>query len=838
MVCFVFTLSAFAQDGDKAIPLKSILLSIEKQHHVVFNYIDNEVDTFKIISPKPSLTLEEKIDYLKIKTQLSFENINNQFINIFNKIESPSTIICGYVLSKGNNLPLENVNVQLVNGNNTITNEKGYFELKNINSKEINFSYVGFTSVKISLSEIEKKGCITVSLNQEISELSNINTTHFLTSGISKELNGSFIIKPKKLGILPGLIESDVLQTMQKIPGIYSADESIASINVRGGTHDQNLFLWNGIRMYQTGHFFGLISVFNPNIAHTISIYKNGSSAFYGESVSSVVDISSNTEKLEKNSYSAGLNMINADVFAKFKINKNGFVEIAARRSINDLVKTPAYNQYFNKAFQNTTITNFLDKKSIDYYNKENFNFYDITAKYSQKIGKRDQIIIDFITINDRLSVFQSAIFSGGFQSENNLLNQKNYGGDFLWKRDWNKTNKSIINLYSSSYNLYAQKDKIQDLQVINQQNKILDNGLKLENEHRFNSKISFKNGYQFNEIGSENLDEINTPSFYRKNKNVLRIHALALEGKYNDTISKVYLTTGLRVNYIEQFNKYIVEPRLQFNYGISRNLNFEVLGEYKSQNCFQIIDLQKDYFGIEKRRWVLANNTTIPIQKSKQLSVSLSYAKNNWLFTVENFYKRVTGINSLTQGFQNQLEFLKINGEYEVIGSEILIQKKVNDFITWLSYTFNDNNYYFPDYTPSIFSNNFELDHAVNWGAIYEKNNFKIALGAKWYSGRPETTPVIYEIDKSNYSNPTIDYNLPNNTNLKSFLQVNFSTTYKWNGAKGVQYKIGLSVLNIFNRQNEINEYYRINSVSNSIEEVKTYALKRTPNLSFRVSF
>ena len=201
-------------------------------------------------------------------------------------------------------------------------------------------------------------------------------------------------------------------------------------------------------------------------------------------------------------------------------------------------------------------------------------------------------------------------------------------------------------------------------------------------------------------------------------------------------------------------------------------------------------------------------------------------------------FIKRVTGINSLTQGFQNQLEFLKINGEYEVIGSEILIQKKVNDFITWLSYTFNDNNYYFPDYTPSIFSNNFELDHAVNWGAIYEKNNFKIALGANWYSGRPETTPITYEIDKSNYSNPTIDYNLPNNTNLKSFLQVNFSTTYKWNGAKGVQYKIGLSVLNIFNRQNEINEYYRINSVSNSIEEVKTYALKRTPNLSFRVSF
>jgi len=77
-----------------------------------------------------------------------------------------------------------------------------------------------------------------------------------------------------------------------------------------------------------------------------------------------------------------------------------------------------------------------------------------------------------------------------------------------------------------------------------------------------------------------------------------------------------VFLTTGIRTNYIEQFNKYILEPRLQFNYGISKFLNLEILGEYKSQNCFQIIDLQKDYFGIEKRRWVLANNTTIPIQR------------------------------------------------------------------------------------------------------------------------------------------------------------------------------------------------------------------------------
>src|SRR3970282_2922849 len=115
---------------------------------------------------------------------------------------------------------------------------------------------------------------------------------------------------------------------------------------------------------------------------------------------------------------------------------------------------------------------------------------------------------------------------------------------------------------------------------------------------------------------------------------------------------------------------------------------------------------LQKDYFGIEKRRWILSNNTSIPIQRSKQISISFSYTKNNWLLTLDNYYKKVIGINSSTQGFQNQLEFAKVNGDYEVLGIELLIQKKINHFITWLSYAYNDNNYYFPDLEQLFFSN------------------------------------------------------------------------------------------------------------------------------------
>lgn len=831
---FFIVLSLFAQDKGKAIPLKKIIIEIEQQHQVSFNYTEDNVADLQLIPPKKSLSLEQKLQYLSTRTNLSFENLGNKFINIYKK-DTQSKIICGYVFSNTDKEPIENANIYLNNNILITTDSNGYFEFEKGNKNSFSISHIGFRTQKIVTGNSDSKNCFKIILEPEITELEEIITNPILASGISKNSDGSFEIKPKKFGILPGLIESDALQTMQQIPGINSLDESVASINVRGGTHDQNLFLWNGIRMFQTGHFFGLISVFNPNLAHTISIYKNGSSPFYGESVSSVVAICTIPETAEKNTFSAGINMINADIYAKYNLSKKSYIEISARKSITDFVETPTYKEYFNKVFQNTTITDFSNTQNINYESDKEFDFYDATFKYFQKIGIRDQVIVDLITIQDNLKVFQSVSANDINKAENNILRQQNYGANVSWKRNWNSFNTTKINIYNSSYELLGnQKTTIGNQSVI-QENTVANNGINLENNHTINSKFSFNDGYQFNEIGVTNLEQVSNPDFYRKTKDVLRTHSLILEGKYNDTINRVILNAGMRLNYIEKFKKYIPEPRIQFNYGFNKNLNLELLGELKSQNSQQIIDLQKDYFGIEKRRWILSNNSTIPIQRSKQISLSLFYRKNDWLLDIENFYKKVTGITTSSQGFQNQLEFVRTTGDYEVLGTEFLVQKKMNHFLTWLSYTYNKNNYHFSDYEFPIFPNNFELTHTVSWAGIFEKNNFKIALGTKWSSGRPKTSPNLSVID---LSDPVLVYNRPNNTNLHIFSQVNFSSTYKWETTNGIQYKFGISILNILNRKNEISEYYRISSLSNSIEEVETFSLQRTPNLSFRVSF
>ncbi len=831
---FFLALNLFAQDKGKVMPIKKIIIDIEEQHGVSFNYTEDNIEGLQLNPPQKSLSLEQKLEYLRKRTHLSFENIGNKFINIYKK-NNESSIICGYVFSNIDKKPIENANVSLNNKTHITTDSEGYFEFNKEDKNTFIISHVGFTSKRITAGNPDAKNCLQIVLEPEITELHEIKTNAILASGISKNTDGSLEIKPKKFGILPGLIEPDALQTMQQIPGVNSLDESVSSINVRGGTHDQNLFLWNGIRMFQTGHFFGLISVFNPNLGHTISIYKNGSSAFYGESVSSVVAISSTPEKAEKNSFSAGINMINADVYGKYNLSKKSYIEISARKSITDFVETPTYKEYFNKVFQNTTITDFSQNQNLNYKSDKKFGFYDATIKYAQKIGLKDQIVLDLITIKDNLEVTKSAVSYNINKAQNNILRQQNYGGNLSWRRNWNNFNTTKINVYNSSYELLADQKSIYENQTVIQENTVNNNGVNLENNHILNSRFSFSNGYQFNEIGITNLEQVTNPDFYRKVKDVLRTHALILEGKYNDTISRVYFKGGMRLNYIEKFKKYIAEPRIQLGYGISKNLNLELLGELKSQNSQQIIDLQKDYFGIEKRRWIISNNGTIPIQKSRQLSLNLFYKKNDWLLDIENFYKKVTGITTSSQGFQNQLEFVRTTGGYEIWGIEMLVQKKINHFLTWLSYTYNENNYNFPNYEYSRFPNNFELTHTLSWAAIYEKNNFKIALGTKWTSGRPKTSPNLSQID---LFDPVLVYNKPNDSNLNMFSQVNLSSTYKWETADGIQYKIGISILNILDRRNEISEYYRINSLTNSIEEVDTFSLQRTPNLSFRVSF
>ena len=651
VLLIALVLNSFGQNKGNTVALKSVLDAISQQHSVTFNYLENDLVPFKIIPPEKKLTLTEKLAYITENTQLQFLFVTKDYISVVkNKVEEK--IICGYLKDFDTKEKLNNASIHYIGTTiYTISDENGYFELPLNTETSLEIDYLGYEKTILEASSLSNtKNCATLFLKVKSSQLNEIIATYFyLTKGIAQKSNGTFEIQPKKFGILPGLTEPDVLQTIQQLPGITSVDETITNINVRGGSHDQNLVLWNNIRLFQTGHFFGLISVFNPNLPSKVTITKNGSSAFYSESTSSVIDIS--TESNESNN-SVGINMINVDFNTTLVKSNSTSLTVSGRRSFTDAIASPTYTNYYNRIFQNTVVTNLNNNENITYNSNENFYFYDFSAQWSQKITEKLNVVVNLISIYNQFDVFQSKEEKNILLDRSSYINQKTYGGTIFSTYNWNEKTKSELNVYGSYYKIDSKNEALEGNQIFKQENDILDTAIQLKNTHSITPNLTFTNGYQFNEIGVRNTDEINTPQFARKIKDVLQTHAVIVEAHHFTANQKLETTFGMRHNYITKFKKNLFEPRLQMNYSLSNSLNLLLLGEIKHQTSSQVIDLQQDFLGVEKRRWVLADNETIPIQISNQISLSATYKKNNWLLSLENFYKKVEGINSRSQGF------------------------------------------------------------------------------------------------------------------------------------------------------------------------------------------
>lgn len=832
---FAFTFSLSAQDEGKSIILKKIFESISKDHNVTLNYIEEEIAIFKIVPPQNELTLIDKLDYISQKTKLQFKFISNNYISVINnkKLDKP---LCGLIVDFETKIPISDATINLLGtGFSTKSDEKGFFQVKENVPNNIEISHISYEKKVVSSISLYKENCPEIFLKALVNELQEVEAPIILTKGITKKSDGTFEVKPKKFGLLPGLIESDIFMTMNQLPGITNTDETVSNISVRGGTHDQNLFLWNGIRLYQTSHFFGLISALNPNLANTIRISKNGTSPFYGEGVSSVIDISTHSNSIENSSSSVGLNLINADFYTKLKLSKKTNFELSFRKSITEFVETPTYKNYSDKVFQNTTVSNLNTSETIGFSSEKDFSFYDVTAQYHQKIDDDNEFYLDLITISNNLDVTQSKFENNLSISKKSLLEQETFGGNLLYKRNWNSNNKTDLSGYASYYKINSENQSILSSQIFNQENEVLDLGIRINNTHFLNSNFTFSNGYQYSEIGIRNIDKVNSPLFYRNIKDVIQNHSLIASIFYKSTNQKLKTTIGLRANHFEKFKKNSFEPRFQLNYAFSNLFQIEILGEQKTQNTSQVIDLQQDFLGIEKRRWVLANDNSIPIIKSAQFSIGFTFKKNNWLLNIDNFYKNVNGITSKSQGFQNQLEFIRINGDYTVLGSEFLIQKQLKNLTTSISYSFSKNDYKFNSFTPTIFPNNFEINHSLLWNTIYDYKNIKIAFGTKWYTGKPTTFP---KNSTSYITTQEIEYQSPNANNIKNYFQVNFSSSYVIRMKEKSKLLVGFSITNLLNRDNLTNTYYRINKNTNTIEEVNNSALKLTPNAFVRYFF
>ena len=822
-LCYV---PAIAQDVTKKEPLAQVLLKMQDRYDHEFNYFEDTVEGISIVPPNSTYSFEQALTYLRNNTGLIYTLLENNFVSI--KRES-SKVLCGYLKDKDTQEPLMSASIQGLK-KSTLSDENGYFELEvGSNDEVITIRYLGYKPLYRSFQFFKSDGCNPVYLTQQQQALSQVILSNYLVEGINKLNTGDLELDFAKFNILPGLIEADVLQAVQAFPGVQSINETVSNINIRGGTHDQNLILWDDIKMYQSGHFFGLISVFNPQITQKVSLKKNGTSADFSDGVSGTITMETDESVNTKFKGNIGINLIDFNGFLDVPVGKRSSVQIAARKSLSDFITTPTYREYFKRISQDTEI----ESNTETVINTDQlFDFYDTSLRWLYRISDKDQIHLNFININNELVFTENALVNNVEASRESSVSQNSIAGGIHYRRDWNDNLQTSFQVYETDYKLKAVNVNLFESQRFLQENVVSENGARVKASLKLNEKMILHIGYHFLETEITNLDDVDLPPVRTLISDVVRTHSgfSQLDFRSPDKLTNVNI--GFRYNYLDKFNKHLYEPRFSFSQKFAQYFSVEVLGEIKHQITSQVINFQNDFLGVEKRRWQLSNDDDIPVIESEQASVALNYSRKGWLLSVEGYYKNVDGITTQSQGFQNQYEFVKTAGSYEVTGIDLLLRKRLKNANIWLSYSYMNNEYTFNALPEQNFPSNLDITQAVTFGITYKYKGLKVSAGINWHTGKPTTRPVM----GNEIVNEEINYSPTNSSRLDDYLRVDASALYDLTMGN-TTINVGVSIWNILDEENEINNYYRINE-EGMVEEFVQNSLGLTPNAVLRVYF
>jgi hypothetical protein len=835
LICFFLTISVTsAQNTSNEVALSSVLLEFEKDYAIKFSYSDNDLKNIFIKRPEKGISVIKLLSFLNENTFLQFTTLDNRYVTVsfLNKYVS----VCGSILDSQLLTPLILASIK-VNGTTlgTTTNNKGDFSLENVPlNSTLSISFNSFKTKEIAAKELfSNSSCKQFFLEEESEELSEIIIAQFLTLGLQKSTDGSTILNVEKFGILPGLTDPDILKTIKILPGVESVNESISNINVRGGTNDQNLILWDGIKMYHSGHFFGLISAYNPYLTKKVSVTKNGTSSAFSDGVSSTINMQTSDKITNKISGGGGFNLLSADAFVQVPLKENLELHVSARRSFTDYINTPTYNNYFSRSFQDNSIaSNSVNNSETDFY------FFDYSIKVLYDIDYRHSIRANFIHIKNNLEYLEQNTFNNSIIEENSTLKQENLGGRISWDANWNSKFSTHISAFFSDYKINSTDDNRDTDQFQTQFNNVLETEVKLNSKYEFSDILYFSNGLIFNEIGIVNTTTVNAPTFSKIEKDVLLKTALFSEIEYHK--KNTYVRFGFRANYFHKFTKFIIEPRVNIRQQLNSEISIKLAGEFKNQTTAQKIDFEDNFLGIEKRRWILSDEQNTPIMKSKQVSFGIDYSKNKFYFDITGFYKKVAGITAANQGFYNNIQTLNSIGNYQVKGIEFIVNKQSKKISTWFSYTYSKNDYLFPVFKPQTFANSLDISHSLNAAFNYSFNNgLKVSFGGVLRSGRPYTKPIEGNETIQNGNRIIVNYDNPNKENLNNFFRIDLSGSYKFNFTNAIKSTIRIGITNITNKQNTIDSYYVIDSNSASnVRRINNLSLPFTPNLSYRITF
>ena len=759
----------------------------------------------------------------------------------------------GYVLDNQTNELVIGASVIIDELNiGTITNSYGFFS---ITVKEGNYSIktqnLGYKD-DIQIINLNNNIILNIYLTEEVESLDEVVVMEN-TEDIDIELPvlSLNIISGKTIRQTPVVFgESDILKTIQLLPGVSSAGEGASGFNVRGGAADQNLILFDEAIIYNSSHLFGLFSVFNSDAIKEVKLYKGGIPSSYGGRLSSVLDVYQKDGNNQNFSMNGGIGAISSRLLVEGPIQKNQSSFLVASRG--------TYAHLFLKLTDIENIAYFYDLNTKSNFVIDNKNKIFLSGYFGRDLFKLDGTFMNTYG-NSTLNLRWNHLINEKTFSNTSLIFSDYYYGlqlDFVgfdWKSGIKNLNFKfdLKNYYSNIFQFnYGLNVIYYDFNPGTIGPLTPDSGF---NFSRLNKKYAFENSTYFDVIHKINNQlsmryGIRLNQFLRLRQNGLQQYAND-DPLYYDNHLKIYdPATPLAGNFdnnssvFKTYNN--IEPRINISYSFN---NQSIKASYNRLN--QYLHLISNTSSPTPLDIWVPSGPYIKPQKLDQYALGYYKRIKNIKIETEIFYKKIKNRLDYIDGADlvanDNIETVILPGKSRAYGFEILLKKSEGRHKFMVAYTLSKSEQKTPGRNSLEdginFSNWYNTpydkphDFSINSEYILSKK-LKIVGNFIYQTGQPTNYPD----SQYTYMNLNVpNYGKRNSQRLPNYHRMDINLTLipeKKN--KKIESSWVFGIYNLYDRDNASSIIFRRNNETLKNEAVQISIFGIVPSITYNFKF
>ena len=685
-------------------------------------------------------------------------------------------------------------------------------------------------------------------------------------------------LAPEQVSALPSLGERDLFRAFQLLPGVSGSNEASSGLYVRGGTPDQNRVEYDGFRVYHVDHLFGYFSAFNMDAVDTVELSKGGFEARHGGVLSSVMQISGKSGRLDRaaGSFGAGLLSFNG-VYEQPLFDNRGSGLLAVRRSFQGPLYDKILNLYDNGPAPGPGGGGGFRPggggRFSTFSSQPSSNFYDVNGKLLFNPSASDSVSVSLYRGNDNLDnsrslqvpegLFERLLARGIDPAERGLdldstlditdvRDSGNTGIGLVWSREWSS---SVLSEVSLGYSRFQDvRDRAR--QVGSNANPSAESNQVDDLTFRATVPITLGVGHTFEggvEVTGNRLSydlQSGQGQGARLGANPLanvlnrdesgRLAAAFLQDRWLIG-SRLLLVPGVRLTHFDRTGGRYTEPRLAATLFLTDALKLKTAAGRYFQFTNRIT--REDVLQGNREFWSLSDGTTVPVAEATHLIGGASYERGDLLVDVELFTKDLTDLTQFAPRFAAASDDLDYNaffyrGTGTARGTELLVQKRSGRHTGWASYTLSSVEESFPELQAAPFPATHDQRHEMKLVNLYRMGDWHLSQTWIYASGKPYTEPVGLETVERPFGG-TIDRVVAgpkNGGRLPAYHRLDVAINREFHVQNSMRGVFSVTLFNLYNRTNVWYKEFEV--IEDEIIENDIRLMGRTVNAAVTLKF